>query len=229
MMSKTPKQFVDAVEAAFAPLADRETALGMERYLLNRYAFLGLPAPVRRSAVKAVMAQPVETREDLLCTARLLWEKPQREYRYVAIDLLMRLYRLLSVADLGALRAMLEVDAWWETVDGMSGVIGAVLRDSRLISDQGPRTMDEWIHDSDFWVRRVAMLHQRGWRLDTDTVRLFNYAELLADEKEFFIRKAIGWALRDYARWDPGSVRDFVDSHRMSLSPLTVREALKRL
>lgn len=229
MLSSTPEHFVNAVETAFAPLANRETALGMERYLLNRYAFLGLPAPLRRSAVKALMAQPVETRDMLLGAAQLLWQKPQREYRYVAIDLLMRHYRLLSVSDLGALRALLQAQAWWETVDGLSAVISAVLRDSKLISDEGPRTMDQWIHDSDFWVRRAAMLHQRGWRLDTDTVRLFNYAELLADEKEFFIRKAIGWALRDYARWDPAAVRDFVDSHRLSLGPLTVREALKRL
>jgi 3-methyladenine DNA glycosylase AlkD len=228
-LSKTPEQFAAAVEAAFAPHADPETARGMERYLLNRYAFLGLPAPVRRSAVKPLMAQAVETPEHLLGIARALWGKPQREYRYVAIDLLMRHYRLLSVAHLGTLRALMELDAWWETVDGMSGVISAVLHDSKLISDEGPQTMDEWIRDSNFWVRRVAMMHQRGWQLDTDTVRLFNYAELLADEKEFFIRKAIGWALRDYARWDGASVRAFVDSHRSALSPLTVREAVKRL
>jgi 3-methyladenine DNA glycosylase AlkD len=73
------------------------------------------------------------------------------------------------------------------------------------------------------------MLHQLGWRLDTDTTRLFGYAAQLADEKEFFIRKAIGWALRDYARWNPQAVTKFLVEHRASLSGLTVREAAKHL
>jgi 3-methyladenine DNA glycosylase AlkD len=73
------------------------------------------------------------------------------------------------------------------------------------------------------------MLHQLGWRLDTDTTRLLGYAQQLADEKEFFIRKAIGWALRDYARWNPQVVTDFLMAHRHTLSGLTVREAAKHL
>jgi 3-methyladenine DNA glycosylase AlkD len=89
--------------------------------------------------------------------------------------------------------------------------------------------MDVWLKHPSHWVRRSAMLHQLGWRLDTDTTRLFGYATQLADEKEFFIRKAIGWALRDYARWNPQAVTDFLVEHRASLSGLTVREAAKHL
>ncbi|SEK09901.1 DNA alkylation repair protein [Paraburkholderia diazotrophica] len=228
-MSTRPKQFADAVEAAFRPLANPEQAAKMERYMLNRYVFLGLPAPVRRGAVRMLIAQPWQSSHALLDAAQVLWNKAEREYCYTAIDLLMRHHRLLSTDDISTLRQLLEQESWWETVDGLTSVIGAVLLASDRASGKGQASMDEWVWDANFWVRRAAMLHQRGWRLNTDTQRLFCYAEQLAGEKEFFIRKAIGWALRDYARWDDASVRKFVRVNMHTLSPLTVREALKRL
>jgi 3-methyladenine DNA glycosylase AlkD len=141
----------------------------------------------------------------------------------------MRHHRLLSTDDMSTLRQLLEQQSWWETVDGLTSVIGAVLLASDRASGKGQASMDDWVQDANFWVRRAAMLHQRGWRLDTDSQRLFRYAKQLAGEKEFFIRKAIGWALRDYARWDDESVREFVRVNMQTLSPLTAREALKRL
>jgi 3-methyladenine DNA glycosylase AlkD len=89
--------------------------------------------------------------------------------------------------------------------------------------------MDAALEHADFWLRRIAMLHQLGWRADTDVERLFGYARQLAPEAEFFIRKAIGWALRDYARHDPAAVGDFLARHAGVLSPLTRREAGKHL
>jgi len=91
------------------------------------------------------------------------------------------------------------------------------------------KVMDAWLEHPNFWVRRSAMLHQLGLRLDTDATRLFGYAQKLADEKEIFIRKAIGWALRDYARWNPQAVTNFLGQHCTNLSGLTVREAAKHL
>ncbi|SIT45893.1 putative DNA alkylation repair enzyme [Paraburkholderia piptadeniae] len=228
-MSTTPKQFADAIEAAFRPLANPEQAAKMERYMLNRYVFLGLPAPVRRAAVKTLIAQHWPSSHSLLDAARQLWNKGEREYCYTAIDLLMRHHRLLSIDDISTLRELLAQESWWETVDGLTSVIGAVLLASDRASGEGQASMDEWVQDGNVWVRRAAMLHQRGWRLNTDRQRLFRYAKQLAGEKEFFIRKAIGWALRDYARWDDKSVREFVRVNMQTLSPLTVREALKRI
>jgi 3-methyladenine DNA glycosylase AlkD len=89
--------------------------------------------------------------------------------------------------------------------------------------------MDAALHDESFWIRRIAMTHQLGWRLETDEARLFGYALRLAPEREFFIRKAVGWALRDYAKWAPQAVGGFVAAHRERLSPLTLREATKHL
>jgi 3-methyladenine DNA glycosylase AlkD len=130
---------------------------------------------------------------------------------------------------LPALQDLLLRDAWWETVDGLSAAIAEVMHAAVLQTSNAAVAMDAWLKHSSHWVRRSAMLHQLGWRLDTDTTRLFGYAQQLADEKEFFIRKAIGWALRDYARWNPQAVTNFVVQHRANLSGLTVREAAKHL
>lgn len=225
----TPKQFVHAVEHALMPLADETKAQGMKAYLLNQFEFLGLAAPVRRAAVKAIGKVKWQSSADLLAAAELLWQKPEREYRYTAVDLLRQHSAQLSVNELPALQALLLQDAWWETVDGLSAVIAEVMHAAVQQKPNAAATMDVWLKHPSHWVRRSAMLHQLGWRLDTDTTRLFSYAIQLADEKEFFIRKAIGWALRDYARWNPQAVTDFLQENRNRLSGLTVREAAKHL
>ena len=225
----TPKQFVLAVEHALTPLADASRAEQMKAYLLNQFEFLGLPAPVRRQAVKGIGKMQWQSVDDLLTAAELLWQKPQREYRYTAVDLLRKHSAMLSVKDLPALQALLLRDAWWETVDGLSAVIAEVMHAAVQQQPNAAKIMDEWLKHPSHWVRRSAMLHQLGWRLATDITRLFGYAQALADEKEFFIRKAIGWALRDYARWNPQAVTDFLVQHRAVLSGLTVSEAAKHL
>ncbi|HQR86503.1 MAG: hypothetical protein B7Y59_04005 [Burkholderiales bacterium 35-55-47] len=225
----TPKQFVHAVEHALIPLADKSEAQGMKAYLLNQFEFLGLAAPVRRAAVKEIGKVKWQGSSDLLAAAELLWQKPEREYRYTAVDLLRQNSAQFNVNDLSALQALLLREPWWETVDGLSAVIAEVMHAAVQQKPNAAATMDVWLKHPSHWVRRSAMLHQLGWRLDTDTTRLFGYAIQLADEKEFFIRKAIGWALRDYARWNPQAVTDFLQGNRNRLSGLTVREAAKHL
>ncbi len=225
----TPAQFVRAIEQALTPLSDSSRAEQMKAYLLDQFEFLGLPAPVRRQTVKKIGKVPWQSAADLLATTELLWQKSQREYRYTAVDLLRKHSALLSVNDLPALQSLLLRDAWWETVDGLSAVIAEVMHAAVLQKPNAAKAMDVWLKHPSHWVRRSAMLHQLGWRLDTDATRLFGYAQQLADEKEFFIRKAIGWALRDYARWNPQAVTEFLVQHRANLSGLTVREAAKHL
>jgi 3-methyladenine DNA glycosylase AlkD len=225
----TPKEFAKAVEHALMPLADEAKAEGMKAYLLDQFEFLGLAAPVRRQAVKDIGKVQWQSADDVLAAAELLWQKPQREYRYTAIDLLRQHSAQLSVNDLPTLQALLLRESWWETVDGLSAVIADVMHAAVQQQPNAAVTMDVWLTHPNLWVRRSAMLHQLGWRLDTDSTRLFGYAKQLSDEKEFFIRKAIGWALRDYARWHPQAVTDFLVQHRASLSGLTVREAAKHL
>lgn len=222
---KPPVDWVATVEARLRPLADAGRAVAMRAYLLDQFDFLGLPAPVRRQAVADLLRQCEAGGEALLEIAHQLWARPEREFRYTAIDLLRRHHRRLDASHLPALQALLLRQPWWETVDGLAAVIGALLH--RQLAAQ--TVIDDWLHHPDFWVRRVAMTHQLGWRLDTDAQRLFRYALQLAPETEFFIRKAIGWALRDYARWQPEAVRHFLHQHGAELAALSRREAGKHL
>ena len=106
--------------------------------------------------------------------------------------------------------------------------IGTVIARERKTGADAQARADAWIEHRSPWVRRIAMLHQLGWRLETDEARLFRYARTLAPESDVFVRKAIGWALRDYAHWNPAAVSAFLAAHRDHLSALTVREAGKR-
>jgi len=158
----TPKQFVHAVEHALMPLADEAKAAGMKAYLLNQFEFLGLAAPVRRAAVKAIGKVKWQSAADLFAAAELLWQKPEREYRYTAIDLLRQHSGQLSVNDLPALQALLLRESWWETVDGLSAVIADVMHAAVQQQPNAAIAMDVWLKHPSHWVRRSAMLHQLG-------------------------------------------------------------------
>lgn len=209
------------IESAFAALADPARALNMHAYLRGQFGFLGIPTPARRAAV-AALDDGLLTQDELLAAVHALWQHPCREFQYAAIDLLARRKKALGADVVAPLLALAQQRAWWDTVDGLASVIGTVVR-----MHGAQALMDQALAHESMWVRRIAMTHQLGWRLQTDRVRLFRYALALAPESDFFIRKAIGWALRDYARWDADGVKDFVRAHRSQLSALSAREALK--
>jgi len=165
----------------------------------------------------------------LMDAAEALWRLPEREFRYAAIDLLAKHHKRLDASVLPRILQLVQTDAWWDTVDGLAGVVGDVLLRAKATWPDVQTCMDDGLVHPHLWVRRVAMLHQLGWREQTDSVRLFRYALALAPESEFFIRKAIGWALRGHARQRPDDVRDFLTQHAECLSGLTRREAGKHL
>lgn len=216
------------VVASLQPLADPARSAGMHAYMRQRFAFFGIATPQRRHAVSALLraAQPAG---ELLANAAALWQRPERECQYVAVDLLARQVARLGLADLPALFALVRARSWWDSVDGLAGVIGDIVRVARRADPQAVRTMDAALADDDFWVRHVALLHQLGWRGETDTGRLFGYALEQAGDGEFFIRKAIGWALRDYAWHDPAAVAAFLAGPGRQLAALSRREAGKHL
>ena len=214
--------FAARIQDALQPLADATRAGAMAAYMQGKFAFLGIQTPARRHAALAIMraftGNPVDT-------ARELWALPAREYQYVAVDLLRRQNKRLAANDLPALEALVQDKSWWDTVDGRAPTIGAIVaREPQLVS-----RMDALIRSPDFWLRRVALLHQLDWKGNTDEARLFAYCLHCANEREFFIRKAVGWALRQYARTNPAAVRHFLDTHRQKLSGLSFREAAKHL
>ncbi len=217
----------EQVKNTLAPLADPAQAARMSAYMRDQFAFHGIPTPARRAALKPLVRSLKGVDAGVLIEAAgELWREPQRECQYAAIDLLAAHVRQLDGTHIDALLALARQAAWWDAVDALAVVVGTVVRADR--PGRQPR-MDEAVSHPDLWTRRVAMLHQLGWRADTDLARLFGYALQLAHEEDFFIRKAIGWGLRDYAHHDPEAVRAFLLAHRTTLSALTVREAGKHL
>lgn len=217
----------EQVKNTLAPLADPAQAARMSAYMRDQFAFHGIPTPARRAALKPLVRSLKGVDAGVLLEAAgELWREPQRECQYAAIDLLAAHVKRLDEAHLDALLALVRQAAWWDTVDALAVIAGTVVRADRAVRQ--PR-MDEAVRHPDLWTRRVAMLHQLGWRADTDLARLFGYAVQLAHEEDFFIRKAIGWGLRDYAHHAPEAVRAFLLANGALLSALTVREAGKHL
>jgi len=226
-----PDAFVHAVSKALDSIGDPDLRPWMQAYMKNQFEFLGIKTPVRRAATaEHVRRQKGATAADLLRASRLLWALPQREYQFVAVDLLGTHVKTLTPKQLPALFSLVQKKSWWDTVDSMAAtVIGRIVLNARAKNPDIQIEMDKAVQSPNLWVRRVAILHQLGWRDQTDSRRLFSYALTCGHEKEFFIRRAIGWALRDYARYAPKEVRVFLAANRDRLSPLTVREAARHL
>lgn len=217
-----------AVVAEYRAAADDEQAAAQRAYMRDQFPYLGIPTPARRKLSKAALrkvgtaAQP--STSDCVAVALRCWELPEREFRYFAIDYLVANVKYCESALLPTVRALITTDPWWDTTDPLATrVVGAmVAADSRLVGE-----MDEWVRDQNIWIARTAILHQLHYKTATDEKRLFEYCTLQAAHPDFFIRKAIGWALREYAYTAPEAVRAFLA--RQELSPLSVREASKHL
>ena len=217
------------IEGALRPLADAQRAQRMRAYMLDQFAFLGIHASPRRQALRTLPGLKDWTAPALLALAEALWALPEREFQYAAVDLLAKYHRQLDLQSLPSLIALVQRKSWWDSVDALAGVVGDILLLARKHGHDGQHTMDSCLGHRNLWVRRVAMLHQLGWKEQTDESRVLHYALHLAGEPDFFIRKAIGWALRDYARTRPDVVRAFLAQQGQAFSGLTRREAAKHL
>lgn len=208
----------------YAAHADPVRAAGMEAYMRGRFRFFGIPTPERRRLSRQALRQPFGSLGELEATLRDLWDRDERELQYFAVELAERNARLWEPRFLETLRWMILTKSWWDTVDVLaSHHLGGLLR-------RYPELMperDAWVESGELWLQRAALLHQLGYKESTDAERLFRDCERLAGERDFFLRKAVGWALRQYSYVDPEAVRRFVDSH--PLSPLSRSEALKAI
>ncbi len=227
-MSSWGTDLVAGVRGVLEPAADPEKARQMAAYMKNRYPFLGVASPPRHTLVRAVVQRAGRPTERELTTAlHALWALDEREYQYVACDLLARHQRVCEAAFLvGEAEPLIQTKSWWDTVDALrSAVVGPLVgRHDELVA-----VLWRWIDSDDIWLVRSAIIHQLGYGDRTDETRLFAMCARRADHPDFFVRKAIGWALREHARRAPDAVRAFVAQHRDRLSPLSVREALLRI
>ncbi|MDT0610991.1 DNA alkylation repair protein [Streptomyces lancefieldiae] len=216
---------LERLTAVYTAAADPEQAVAMRAYMKDVAPFLGLTRPVRRALSRTVLdGLPRPGEADCAAVALRCWRLPEREYHYFAVDLLRRHVTHCSSGFLPVVRHLLTTVPWWDTVDLLAAHVvgGLVAADRALTAD-----MDAWIAEEDLWLVRTALLHQLRHKERTDTDRLFGYCLRRCGHADFFVRKAIGWCLREYAKTDPDAVRGFVAEHRERLAPLSVREALR--
>ena len=217
---------VGDVRTALRELADPERARGMQAYLKTAEPCLGVRLPeVRRVTAAAAAAHPPATVADVEQEAGALWRQAAyREERYAAVAVTGLPPARGALALLPLYEEMITTGAWWDLVDGIAGRV----RDLLLVHPDAMRpVLHDWARSGDRWLRRSAVIGQLGARERTDRALLAEVIEVNAADPEFFVRKAIGWALRDLAKTDPAWVRRFLDEHE--LSPLSRREAAKHL
>lgn len=224
------------VEAEVAALTRELRALGTvpravheKAYLKSRLEFYGATVPAIRSVAKDFVAKkPDLDRRGLLSLVKALWNQPVHELHMVAIELLDLRKELLQAEDLARCETMLRTSHTWAYVDSLAAsVVGSLVVRYPQLTD----TLDRWAKDQDFWIRRSAMLAlllplRRG---EGDMDRFLRYADGMLQEKEFFIRKSIGWVLRESARKRPEVVRDFLGARLDRVSGLTLREGSRHL
>jgi len=218
----------DAIRAALRGSARPELAGPMQAYMKSATPYLGVRVPAVRALTRAeARRRPFATRADVADTVLALWRAADyREERYAAIALLdTPAARPLRDPDLlGTLRVLIVTGAWWDYVDELARRVGDLLLGW---PGQVRPALVTWARGPDIWLRRASIICQLGARDRSDLGLLTLAIEASLGQREFFLRKAIGWALRDYARTDPAWVRSFAETHE--LSPLSRREALKHL
>jgi len=203
---------------------DPAYAAGAQKYMKSAMPYLGVRMPDLRRAQRSVFAaHPLETEDDLQAELRALWDEADfREERYTALALLDRYPQWVSLA---LLERLIIEGSWWDYVDTLARRVGDLLRRDRSVA----KAMRAWSRDANMWKRRASIICQLGFRERTDLDLLYDCIEPNLADREFFVRKAIGWALRDHAWHDPHEVDRYVREHADRLSPLSRREATKNL
>ncbi|OMF21340.1 DNA alkylation repair protein [Paenibacillus sp. FSL H8-0548] len=214
------------LETLFRENANPERALPMEAYMRGQFVFLGIKTPERIQLLREFWKINEKPKgEELLRTAEYLWELREREFHYAAMSLMDKYSKEAAPSHIDKLEQWVTTHSWWDTVDFIaSHLVGFHLsKYPELIEEHTER----WIVSDNLWLRRTALLFQLKYKQATDTERLFAYIRLTMGENEFFIRKAIGWSLREYAKTDAASIRRFVAE--TPLAPLSKKEALKHI
>jgi 3-methyladenine DNA glycosylase AlkD len=227
-LDPVPPSLVGTIAAELRQAADPARAPQMQAYMKSAMPYLGVPLPVTRRITRtAAAAHPPADLQDLLGSATTLWRAAAyREERYAAAELTGLRPAAGRLEMLPLYREMIVTGSWWDHVDGISERIGVLLLAHRSAIEPVIR---EWSTDPDFWLRRGSIISQLALKQRTDVQLLTDVIVPNLADREFFIRKAIGWALRQYARTDPGWVRSFVSTHQDAMSPLSRREAMKHL
>mgnify|MGYP000848694224 FL=1 len=205
-------------------VANPDDAVAMKAYMKNKFEFLGVKTPARRKFAKTFFKQQTASVIDWDFINEA-WNNPYRELQYAALDYLEIRKKFLTPSDLPRLKKLAQTKSWWDTIDFLDRLVGSIIA-------RFPETKEiilAWSCDEDFWLRRLAIDHQLLRKEETDTELLEKILVNNLDQTEFFINKAIGWALRDYSKTNSDWVRDFIERHQAEMAALSIREGSKYL
>ncbi|MBQ6478627.1 MAG: DNA alkylation repair protein [Erysipelotrichaceae bacterium] len=211
------------IKKRFETNADEQNALLMSRYMRNRFLFYGIASPERKALYKEFINTEKKKKTPDWEFLDQCYEDEHREFQYLVFDYLLALRKYVSFEDIPRIRTYILTKSWWDTIDFLCKVIGDIgLRDARV-----KEQMIEWSKDENIWIRRTAIEHQLGLKEKTDPELLEKIIVNCLGSDEFFLNKAIGWALRDYSKTDPEWVRSFMDRYADQMNALSIREAGK--
>lgn len=210
--------------SVFARHGNPEIAEGQEAYMKHKFEFFGIKAPERRTIQRPfLLKKNLPPKKEACQIIEHLWDEPQRELHYFAIELVNKYHRQFIKADIVLLEHLITQNSWWDTVDFIaSNVVGSYFL---MFPEERHSTIEKWLRSENLWLQRTCLLFQLKYKENLDTRKLEEVIHRLQGSKEFFINKAIGWILREYSKTDPDWVIRFVD--KTPLSPLSHREALK--
>ena len=218
--------YVASLKALFEQNANPAQAAPMKKYMRDQFEYLGIKSPQFKELMKEfITANGLPPINELDMILRELWFLPQREFQYVGTSLLGRSEKQLPANFIKTIEYMIVTKSWWDTVDSIAG--GTLGVHFRRFPDVKEKYLAKWRTSDNFWLRRATILFQLNYKKETDFALLCDIICENLDSKEFFINKAIGWSLRQYARVDPKAVQKFVKS--TPLHPLSRREAMKHL
>ncbi|MCP5101568.1 MAG: DNA alkylation repair protein [Chloroflexi bacterium] len=210
----------------FTQHADPVKAKPMQAYMRDQFPYLGIKTPERKALFKQFITEhrlpSLEQVEPLVLT---LWHMPEREYQYVAMEFIAKFKKKMPADAVPLMETLITTKSWWDTIDTIAArIVGPLFQ---KYPEAKAHYLPIWRQSDDFWLRRTALLHQLGYKTDTDFGLLCELINENLGSTEFFINKAIGWALREYSKTDGTAVIHFV--HNSNLVPLSHREALKWL
>ena len=217
---------VKQLRIKFEKAADKEVAEGAAAYMRNQFEFFGIKTPLRRELGKELVNASKELSEkEIVSLCKELWAQPEREFQYIACDILAKNAKRLSPGYVKRdAKWFITNKSWWDTVDSIRTSVEIVV----AANPELELTMFDWLNSKNMWLVRSALIHQLTLGTRTNSERLFELCELKAEEKEFFIAKGLGWALRSYSYVDPKAVKKFIKGHP-ELTPLAKREGMKAI
>ncbi len=219
--------YLQPLQELFEANANAENAKAMKAYMKDHFEFFGIKSTERRDLQKQFLVEYGLPKPFDPQVFRALWKAEQREFQMFGLDLLRKQAKKVQENNLYLIEELIITKSWWDTVDGLSSWVAGPYY-LKYPHQMRPVT-DAWAVSENMWLRRASIIFQLGYKQKTDTMLLTDHIELNLSSKEFFINKAIGWALREYGKTDPEFVRGYVGSVHTRLHPLSVREALKNL